>query len=98
MKRSGLIFLLIILQYSIAYSQNEAHRIIKERMESMNIPGMAFLIAKDGKILDEGYYGKANLELDVEVTKKSVFAIASMSKTYTAAAILMMAERSEERR
>lgn len=92
MKRSGLIFLLIILQYSIAYSQNEAHRIIKERMESMNIPGMAFLIAKDGKILDEGYYGKANLELDVEVTKKSVFAIASMSKTYTAAAILMMAE------
>lgn len=93
MKRSVLIFLVIFLYYSIANSQNEAHRIIKERMNSKNIPGMAFLIAKDGKILDEGYYGKANLELDVEVTKKSVFAIASMSKTYTAAAILLMAEK-----
>ena len=52
-------------------------------MASGNVPGIAFLIAKDGKILDEGYYGKANLEVDAEVTKKSVFAIASMSKTYT---------------
>ncbi len=95
MKRIGLIFLLIFLQYSIAYSQNEAHRIIKERMKSMDIPGIAFLIAKDGKIIDEGYYGKANLELDVEVTEKSVFAIASMSKTYTAAAILLMAENGQ---
>lgn len=62
-------------------------------MESRNIPGIAFLIAKDGKIIDEGYYGKANLELDADITKKSVFAIASMSKTYTAAAILLMAEK-----
>lgn len=97
MKRIGLIFLLIFLQYSFAHSQNEAHRIIKERMESMKIPGIAFLIAKDGKILDEGYYGKANLELDVDVTKKSVFAIASMSKTYTAAAILLMVEKGQLR-
>ena len=93
MKRSALTFLLIFLQYSIANSQNEAHRIVESRMESKNIPGMAFLIAKDGKILDQGYYGKANLEVDVEVSEKSVFAIASMSKTYTAAAILLMAEQ-----
>ncbi len=93
MKRSALIFLLIFLQYSIANSQNEAHRIVKSRMESKNIPGMAFLIAKDGKILDQGYYGKANLEVDADVSEKSVFAIASMSKTYIAATILFMAEQ-----
>ena len=95
MKRSVLIFLLILLQYSIANCQSEAHRKVKERMESKNIPGIAFLIAKDGKILDEGYYGKANLELNADVTIKSVFAIASMSKTYTAAAILLMAEKGQ---
>ena len=93
MKRSVFIFIILYLQYSIACSQDEAHRMVKERMASKNIPGMAFLIAKDGKILDEGYYGKANLELDADVTKKSVFAIASMSKTYTAAAVLLMAEK-----
>ena len=54
---------------------------------------MAFLIARDGKVLEEGYYGKANLELEADVYEKSVFAIASMSKTYTAAAILIMVER-----
>ncbi len=93
MKRSILIFTITLFQYSLALTQGEAHRIIKERMASKNIPGIAFLIAKDGKILDEGYYGKANVELDAEVTKNSVFAIASMSKTFTAAAILLMEEK-----
>lgn len=92
MKRSAFILTIILFQYSIANAQGEAHKIIKERMASKNIPGIAFLIAKDGKILDEGYYGKANVEVDADVTRNSVFAIASMSKTYTAAAILLLEE------
>lgn len=97
MKKNILIFLFILLQYTLANSQNQAHRIIKERMESKNVPGLAFLIARNGKIIDEGYFGKANLEMDVDVSKNSVFAIASMSKTYTAAAILLMAEKGQLR-
>src|SRR5690606_8416818 len=93
MKRKLLLLLSILLPLAITYSQSEAHRIITERMASMHIPGAVFLIARDGRILDEGYYGKANLELDVDVTPKSVFAIDSMSKAYTAAAILFMAEK-----
>jgi CubicO group peptidase (beta-lactamase class C family) len=93
MKKILFVLSILLIQYTIGYSQEKAHQLVKERLESRNIPGMAFLIAKDGKIIDEGYYGKANLELDVEVTEKSVFAIASMSKTYTAAAILIMAEQ-----
>ncbi len=92
MKGSVFILTITLLQYSIAIAQSEAHRIIKERMEAKNIPGMAFLIAKHGKIVDERYYGKANIEVDADVSENSVFAIASMSKTYTAAAILLMAE------
>ncbi len=92
MKGSLLIFIIIFFQHSDLHPQDAAHVLIKERMTSKNIPGMAFLIAKEGKIIDEGYYGQANLEVNAEVTKKSVFAIASMSKTYTAAAILLLAE------
>lgn len=97
MKRSLLFLIILFLQYSIANSQDEAHRIIKESMEAKNIPGIAFLIARDGKILKEGYYGKANLELDVDISENSVFAIASMTKTYTAAAILLLVERGKLR-
>lgn len=61
-------------------------------MEEKNIPGIAFTISQNGKMIEEGYYGLANLELNVAVTEKSVFAIASMSKTYTAAAVLLLAE------
>jgi CubicO group peptidase (beta-lactamase class C family) len=93
MHRNIYILVAFLLPYLGANSQSEAHRIIKERMDSKNIPGLAFLVAKDGKILDQGYFGKSNLELDVDVTENSVFAIASMSKTFTAAAILLMAEK-----
>ncbi|WP_223671313.1 serine hydrolase domain-containing protein [Kangiella shandongensis] len=92
MRNSILISLIFFLQNCTVYCENEAERIVRQRMESTNTPGMVFLIAKDGKVIDEGYYGKANVELDADITKSSNFAIASMSKTYTAAAILLMAE------
>ena len=79
--------LVLLLQGTLAHAQGEAHRIIQERMAARDVPGMAFLIARDGVILDQGYYGKANVEVDADVTERSVWAIASMSKTYTAAAV-----------
>ncbi|RKN80253.1 serine hydrolase domain-containing protein [Ulvibacterium marinum] len=93
MKRIVFILLTISLQYSTVHAQGMVHQIIKERITSKKIPGMAFLIAKEGKVIEQGYYGKANLETDTDVTNESVFAIASMSKTYTAVAILLMAEK-----
>ncbi len=49
-------------------------------MDAKNIPGLAYGNAKQGKILEQGDYGKANLELNVPVSAQSVFAISSMSK------------------
>ncbi len=77
---------------SFCFAQLNIEEIVKQRIEEKNIPGFAFIVAKNGKILKEGYYGVANLELNVPITEKSVFAIASMSKTFTATAILLMAE------
>lgn len=74
------------------FGQQSAEQIVRQRIQEKNIPGFAYLVAQNGKIVEEGYYGVANLELNSPVTEKSVFAIASMSKTYTAAAILLLAE------
>jgi D-alanyl-D-alanine carboxypeptidase len=53
-------------------------------------PGAAVIAIKEGKVLFEGAYGLANLELDVKNTPKTVFKIASITKQFTATAVLML--------
>jgi CubicO group peptidase (beta-lactamase class C family) len=51
------------------------------------------LIAKGGKVLLSQGYGSANYELNVPNTPQTKFHIASVSKPFTAAAIMMLQER-----
>ena len=53
-------------------------------------PGGTVLIAKDGKILYRKAFGKANLELGVDMTPEHVFRIGSITKQFTASAILKL--------
>lgn len=53
----------------------------------------AVLVARKGQpILSKGY-GMANYELDVPNTPKTVFRIGSITKSFTAVAILKLQER-----
>lgn len=95
MKRAIKILGIIFFAFCIntpCFAQQRVDQIVNQRIEEKSIPGLSFIVARNGKIVEEGHYGVANLELNVAVTEKSVFAIASMSKTYTAAAILLLAE------
>jgi CubicO group peptidase (beta-lactamase class C family) len=58
-----------------------------------NGPGAAILVARDGKVLHKRGYGLACLEHDVRNTTKTVFDIGSVSKQFTAAAVLLLVER-----
>jgi CubicO group peptidase (beta-lactamase class C family) len=53
-------------------------------------PGMLVQVAKDGKVLFTGTYGLANLEHGAPVTRNTVFKLASITKQFTAAAILLL--------
>ena len=55
-------------------------------------PGAAVLLAKDGETLYRRAMGLANLELAVSLSPEMVFQIASLTKPFTAQAILMLAE------
>jgi CubicO group peptidase (beta-lactamase class C family) len=65
---------------------------IKPYLE-MKVFSGAVLIARKGKILLSKGYGMANYELDVANTPKTKFHLASVSKTFTAASILLLEER-----
>ncbi|GLC25764.1 serine hydrolase domain-containing protein [Roseisolibacter agri] len=53
-------------------------------------PGCAAAVARDGRVVHEGGYGAANLETGTPITPASVFHLASVSKQFTAAAILLL--------
>jgi CubicO group peptidase (beta-lactamase class C family) len=61
-----------------AYAKNDA-------------PGCAVGVAQGGKIVLERAYGMANLEYDVPLTPQTIFEAGSVSKQFTAAAVMALA-------
>lgn len=56
-------------------------------------PGCALGVIKDGKIVYKRGYGSANLDYNTPLSSESVFNLASTSKQFTAAAILLLVQR-----
>ena len=63
---------------------------IFEEYKSPNSPGCALALVKDGKIIYKKGYGASNLEYGIPITSTSIFHVASISKQFTAAAIIML--------
>ena len=55
-------------------------------------PGYAFLVSKDGKVIAEECFGMANVEKKTAIKPEMQFLIGSVSKQFTAVAILKLQE------
>lgn len=53
-------------------------------------PGCAMGVSRDGHVVYQNGYGMANLELDVPITTASIFHVASVSKQFTAMAVMLL--------
>ena len=60
-------------------------------------PGISVAIAKDGELIYEGWRGLADLERKVAIGQRTRFHIASISKQFTAYAVLKLAEEGKLR-
>lgn len=58
---------------------------------SMSTPGCAVGVARDGRVILTRAYGMANLEYDVPITPTTIFEAGSVSKQFTAAAVVLLA-------
>ncbi len=67
--------------------------LIQQSMSEYHIPGLALRIQRGKEVVHQGYYGLANLEHGVAVTAQTVFEIASVTKLFTAQAVLLLAQR-----
>ncbi len=63
------------------------------KLTKEELPGMAVLVARDGQVAFEGGFGLADLEKKIAVTPATKFRIGSVTKQFTAAAILRLAEQ-----
>ena len=56
-------------------------------------PGASVIIMKEGETLHEGGYGLANVEWGIPITPDTVFRVGSITKQFTAAAIMLLERR-----
>lgn len=77
--------------------ENKTDSLILATFNDKNGPGGVFMIAYRGEAIYQKGFGKANLELDVNLNPENVFEIGSMTKQFTAIAILMLEEQGKLR-
>jgi len=61
--------------------KQEIDRYVKAEMKTQQIPGLAYAVVSNGKIIDSGTYGWANLELKAPVNGHSLFNIGSIERS-----------------
>lgn len=71
----------------------ELDSLIQAEMVTCQIPGLAACVVRGGGLAWHGEYGFARLEDFVRVVDTTVFDLASVSKTATAAALMQLCER-----
>ncbi|MGE0588278.1 MAG: serine hydrolase domain-containing protein [Cyclobacteriaceae bacterium] len=97
MKISSYLLPFILFFHYPAFSQDKefaskVENYIRPYVSSQNFSG-SILISRKGKIVFSKAYGYANQELKVPTEPTTVFHLASISKTFTAAAVLMLEQK-----
>lgn len=62
-------------------------------LEKGDTPGAAVIVIKEGRVLLKTGYGVANLETGQRITPDTAFLLASVTKQFTAMAVMILAER-----
>ena len=100
----NLITSLLLLTWSSTQSSAQPPRpddklvaVIDKLVEKQSVdgkgPGVAILIHQPGKLLFKKGYGLANLKTEKPITPHTMFELASVSKTFTATAVLILHDR-----
>jgi CubicO group peptidase (beta-lactamase class C family) len=92
----SVVFIMICTLLNHAYAQTLEARIdstVRTEFNDPNGPGGVFMVAQKGKIIYQKAFGKANLELNADLNTDNVFELGSMTKQFTAVAILMLEQQ-----
>lgn len=96
MKKILTLFILTATTVNFCWAQTfqvKVDSLLNQIFKDKNGPGGVFMIAKNGKPVYQKAFGNANIELGVKMAPQNVFQLGSMTKQFTAIAILMLVEQ-----
>jgi CubicO group peptidase (beta-lactamase class C family) len=70
---------------------------VERHLNRSNVPGLSLAVLKEGKVIKAKGYGLANLELNVPATTETVYQLASVTKQFTATAVMLLVEEGKVR-
>ena len=99
-KRTTLIFFVLALSASLCAAQNSRTELLQridqaaaELMERQQIPGLSLAVQQGDDLVVAKGYGWADVENRVPATEHTVYRIGSVTKQFTAAALLELSEQ-----
>ena len=89
--------LFFLAMWAVAARADEFDDYLRRQQDVYQIPAIVVGVIRDGELVDSRAVGLANVELDVPATTRHVFEIGSISKQFTAYAILILADQGKLR-
>jgi len=82
----------LVLLAALSAPEDKVDTFMKAALEAHHIPGASVIVLKDGKVVKRAAYGLANVEYNVPAKPETLYLLASITKSFTATAILMLVE------
>ncbi|HUW93882.1 MAG TPA: serine hydrolase [Bacteroidales bacterium] len=83
----SLLFLWFISTYSQPVTSAQIDKLVEQTMKAFDVPGIAVAVVRDGKVIHSKGYGVRSIVTGEKTNENTLFAIASNTKAFTAAAL-----------
>ena len=91
--RAGTVIVSLLLCLPpMAARADKVDEFLRAQMAARHVPGLSVAVVRDGKVVLARGCGLANVELSVPATRDTVYQLASVTKQFTATAIMMLVE------
>ncbi len=82
--------LMLLLFTPILSAGDSMDTYVRSFLKDQHVPGAAIAVVQDGKVLEEIVNGDANLQLSVPVGRTTLFQLASVTKVFSAVALMKL--------
>jgi CubicO group peptidase (beta-lactamase class C family) len=90
--KSKIVLAILVTITAVPAHADRLDNLVNSQMKELHIPGVVIIVQHDGTVEEQRAYGLANIEFDVPMTVQDVFPIASITKLFTATAVLELVQ------
>ncbi|MBM3412993.1 MAG: beta-lactamase family protein [Bacteroidetes bacterium] len=95
MQKSTIVFFICLLSLAVVAQPQPIEQKLQHLVDHTPAVGLAVVVVKKNKIIYQQYLGYKNIETKEPLTGNSLFRIASISKSFTATALLQLVEQKQ---